>query len=162
MDPSVDDHIARLLRLKRYEQPPPDYFDNFLQEFRRRQRDELFSQPLWAICFERARGFALLLNVRSLAPAGLAVMAACAAVFSISLYQHPNITQLAIYGSPVPSMALSTEKQLVFPRPVFRPTLRPRSTVRMLPADLPSSNESIRVPLTLEWESAEDQSLLGK
>jgi hypothetical protein len=39
MDPRGDE-IGRLLRLKRYEQPPPGYFENFLREFRRRQRDE--------------------------------------------------------------------------------------------------------------------------
>ena len=30
MDPFGNDEIARLLRLKRYEQPPPAYFENFL------------------------------------------------------------------------------------------------------------------------------------
>ena len=54
MDPFGNDEIARLLRLKRYEQPPPAYFENFLHEFRRRQRDQLFRQPLWRICFARA------------------------------------------------------------------------------------------------------------
>ena len=62
-----DNKIARLLRLKRYEQPPPDYFENFLSEFRRRQRDELLRQPSWRIWFKRAQSFALQDNVRSLA-----------------------------------------------------------------------------------------------
>src|SRR6266511_189768 len=110
MDSLSQDRIARLLRLKRYELPPPDYFENFLQEFRRRQRDELFRQPLWRICFERAKGFALLLNVRSLAPAGLAVMVVCAAIFSIRLYQQPDTTQLAVQSSPVPTIRSITEK----------------------------------------------------
>ena len=65
MDPFGNDEIARLLRLKRYEQPPADYYENFLSEFRRRQRDELLRQPVWRICFERAQGFALRHNVRS-------------------------------------------------------------------------------------------------
>jgi cytochrome c553 len=47
MDSFGNDEIARLLRLKRYEQPPADYFENFLSEFRRRQRDELLRQPPW-------------------------------------------------------------------------------------------------------------------
>ena len=59
MDPFGNDEIARLLRLKRYEQPPPDYFENFLSEFHRRQRDELRRQPVWRVCFERAQEFAL-------------------------------------------------------------------------------------------------------
>ena len=54
MDEFNDNEIARLLRLKRYEQPPPGYFENFLHEFHRRQRDELLRQPLWRICLERA------------------------------------------------------------------------------------------------------------
>ena len=55
MDEFNDNEIAKLLRLKRYEQPPPGYFDNFLHEFHRRQRDELLRQPLWRICLDRAR-----------------------------------------------------------------------------------------------------------
>jgi hypothetical protein len=80
MDPFGNDEIARLLRLKRYEQPPPDYFDNFLQEFRRCQRDELRHQPPWRIYFERAQGFAVQCNVRSLASyaAGIVAVVACA------------------------------------------------------------------------------------
>jgi hypothetical protein len=51
MDAFGDDDIAQLLRLKRYEQPPASYYENFLSEFRRRQRDELLRQPVWRICF---------------------------------------------------------------------------------------------------------------
>jgi len=83
MEPLSDDHIALLLRLKRYEQPPPGYFENFLHEFRRRQRDQLVRQPLWRVCFERAKASALLINIRSLAPAGIALLVASVAVFSI-------------------------------------------------------------------------------
>ena len=87
MDPFGDDHIAHLLRLKRYEEPPPNYFENFLHEFRRRQheRDELFRQPLWRICVDWAEGFVPRLNIRSLASAGIAVVVAYAAVISIRL-----------------------------------------------------------------------------
>ena len=96
MDPFGNDEIARLLRLKRYEQPPPDYFENFLSEFRRRQRDELRRQPPWRICFERAQDFAVQCNVRSLASyaAGIAAAVACTAVISIRIYQQPDTAQL--------------------------------------------------------------------
>ena len=60
MDSFGDDKIARLLRLKRYELPPPDYFGNFLREFRRRrQQDELVREPLWSICVDRGAEFCL-------------------------------------------------------------------------------------------------------
>src|SRR6266481_2990269 len=47
-----DNEISRLLRLKRYEQPPgglTKYTKNFRREFwrRQRERDELFRQPRW-------------------------------------------------------------------------------------------------------------------
>ena len=82
----------RLLRLKRCEQPPPGYFENFLSEFRRRQRDELLRQPPWRICFERAQGFAVQYNVRSLASyaAGIAAVVVCGAVVSITIHQQPD------------------------------------------------------------------------
>src|SRR3989441_7461500 len=57
MDEFNDSEIARLLRLKRYEQPPPEYFENFLHEFHRRQRAELLRQPLWRIARERVAAF---------------------------------------------------------------------------------------------------------
>src|SRR5437016_14506342 len=117
MDLYSDDKIARLLRLKRYEQPPPDYFENFLHEFHRRQRerDELFGQPLWRTCVECAEGFALRLNIRSLASAGIAVVIASAAVVSTRLYQQPDTTQVAaVQASPVPSTPSTTERELDF------------------------------------------------
>src|SRR5947208_11675189 len=112
MDPFGNDEIARLLRLKRYEQPPPAYFENFLSEFRRRQRDELLRQPVWRICFERAHGFALRHNARPY-PAGVAVVVACAAVISITIYQQPEPAQVTLLTSPVPAPQIYAERQLV-------------------------------------------------
>ena len=166
MDPSGNDEIARLLRLKRYEQPPPAYFENFLHEFRRRQRDELLRQPLWRIYFERAQGFAVQCNVRSLVSyAGIAAAVACAAVISISIYQQPEPAQVALQSSPVPNTPpASTEREFSFAPPAMFRTFNaelnflPGSrNVPALPGDLLRSDEF--VPLNLEWESLDDQQL---
>jgi hypothetical protein len=53
MDEFNDNEIARLLRLKRYEQPPPGYFENFLHEFHRRHLPGTRSQ------FHVAAGYAI-------------------------------------------------------------------------------------------------------
>jgi hypothetical protein len=54
-----DDHedISKLLRLKRFEQPPPEYFESFLQEFKDRQRAQLLREPAWRIAWDRLVAF---------------------------------------------------------------------------------------------------------
>src|SRR2546430_3906457 len=91
MDEFEDNEIGRLLRLKKYEQPPPGYFENFLHEFHRRQRDELLRQPLWKIALGRAQDFMMSLNVARLASYQVAATAVllCAAVISLKIYQTP-------------------------------------------------------------------------
>jgi hypothetical protein len=164
---SLDDDIAQLLRLKRYEQPPVSYYENFLSEFRRRQRDELLRQPVWRICFERAHGFALRRNVRPY-PAGVAVVVACAAVISIRIYQQPEHVQVAVESSPVPiTPPANAERQFNLAPPAMPRTfnaqriLLPRSSdVPMLPSDALGSDQF--APLKLEWQSLDDQPLPKK
>ena len=115
-----DNEIARLLRLKRYEQPPPGYFDNFLHEFHRRQRDEMLRQPLWRICLERAHGFMLRLDVKSLAsyPAAVAAVLVCAAVISLKIYQQPETGRVALQSPPALSVPPSSEGEWSLTSPV--------------------------------------------
>jgi hypothetical protein len=51
------DDISKLLRLKRYEQPPPEYFERFLSEFKDRQRAQLLREPVWRIAWDRMCAF---------------------------------------------------------------------------------------------------------
>jgi hypothetical protein len=97
MDEFNDNEIGKLLRLKRHEQPPPAYFENFLHEFHRRQRDELLREPLWRLCLQRAHDFMFRLNVPSLAsyPVAAAAVLICAAVISIKVYQTPQPVNFA-------------------------------------------------------------------
>ena len=92
MDEFNEQDIATLLRLKRYEQPPPGYFDNFLHEFHRRQRAELLKQPLWRIALQRVQDFMFQVNVSTLTsyPAAATAVVICAAVLSLKVYQTPE------------------------------------------------------------------------
>src|SRR5207249_11958099 len=102
MDPSGENHIAHLLRLKRYEQPPPGYFENFLHEFRKRRGEELLRQSRWRIWFERGRHSVLWHNLWPVAYTGAAIVAVVAGSIIISIKpQQPGITQLAAQTSPV-------------------------------------------------------------
>src|SRR2546423_14747604 len=104
MDEFDDNEIGRLLRLKKYEQPPPGYFENFLHEFHRRQRDELLRQPLWKIAVGRAQDFMMSLNVARLASYPVAATAGVlfAAGESLTIFltpPSPNVAPIAPFVS---------------------------------------------------------------
>ena len=52
MDENFSD-LQKLLRLKKYEAPPAEYFEGFLRDFHRRQRQEIVQLPLWRIAWDR-------------------------------------------------------------------------------------------------------------
>jgi hypothetical protein len=105
-----EDDIGKLLRLKRHEQPPPGYFDNFLHEFHRRQRDELLREPLWRICLQRAQDALFRLNLPPLAsyPAAATAVLVCALVISLKLYQGPATGNIAA-NHQTPVVATATQ-----------------------------------------------------
>lgn len=93
-----ENDIGKLLRLKRYEQPPPGYFEDFLHEFHRRQRDELLRQPVWSVLWSRLSDSLFRLNIPSLTsvPAAVTAVLLCAAVISLKIYQEPSASNVAM------------------------------------------------------------------
>ncbi len=101
MDNFDENDIGTLLRLKKYEQPPPSYFEDFLHEFHRRQRDELLRQPIWSVLWQRLSDSLFRLNIPSLTsyPAAVAAVLVCAAVVSLKVYQAPQSSGIAMAES---------------------------------------------------------------
>lgn len=132
-DMEQNESVSRLLRLKRYEQPPPGYFEDFLAEFQSRQRAEVIQRPLRAIVWDRV--------VRFLAPpsAPRLVMAAsfAAVVFASALLVGPETQIPATASAPPEKTSLSlagTAPLLPLPKSSLRPA-KPLSTVQyILPA----------------------------
>src|SRR5947209_2764150 len=65
-----EQQVQQLLRLKRFEQPPPGYFDQALQEFHRRQRAELLRRSAFRIWWERTASGLFTLRVPNYAYGG--------------------------------------------------------------------------------------------
>jgi hypothetical protein len=79
-----DLNVSKLLRLKRYEKPPPGYFDDFLREFQRRQRVEALRRPGWAVFWDRIISIAPTFRVPQFAYAAILVLAAAASTLIIT------------------------------------------------------------------------------
>lgn len=112
MDQFNEEDIGRLLRLKRHEQPPPGYFEDFLHEFHRRQRVELLRQPVWRIAWQRVHDFMFQLNVPTLAsyPAAAAAVVVLAMVLSLKVSQTPAPLNVAKSGPQPAAEFAATEE----------------------------------------------------
>ena len=72
--------MHKIIKLKRYEQPPDGYYEDFLREFHRRQRAELLKPSISTLIMERLSGLIPELRVPALAFAGAAVVALIASI----------------------------------------------------------------------------------
>lgn len=139
MDPN--ESVSRLLRLKRYEQPPPGYFEDFLSEFQCRQRAEVIQRPLWAIARDRI--------LRFLAPPSaprLVVAASFASVVLASTLLVGPETQVASSSDPAEKTSLSlagTAPSLPMPKASLRPA-KPVSSVEYILPPRPVGYASAR------------------
>lgn len=81
--------IQRLIRLKRYESPPEDFVENFIDDLRDRQRAELLKRSSLELLFERVSTFFEPVSTPQWAMAGVAV-AAVALMLMASLFTAPE------------------------------------------------------------------------
>jgi hypothetical protein len=128
MDPLSEEQIGKLLRLKKYEQPPPGYFENFLHDFHRRQRDELLREPVWRIALQRTQDFLFRLNIPGVAsyPALATALVVCAAVISLKVYQTPETVNVAAQNrAPVGATTTVPDAQWSLSSPVTTRDLGP-------------------------------------
>ena len=107
----TDQHISRLLRLKRHEQPPPGYHETFLREFYRRQRMAAMRQPWHVAAWGRVTNFfANLSNVEvpALAYASVAAVALAVSVAVVTINPGSDGSTVAstnIFDTPNYSVA---------------------------------------------------------
>lgn len=101
--------LQKLLRLKRHEQPPPGYFDDFLLEFQRRQRDQMLCHPAWKVALERFRAFVGQVSLPQLSYYGAtAVIVLTAGVASWSILSSDPASPAG--SSSAPSLASAPER----------------------------------------------------
>jgi hypothetical protein len=101
--------LQRLLRLKRHEAPPPEYFEDFLFEFHQRQRAELLKRPLWRLALDRM-GAALpdwQLVPRYAYAGGCAAALGVAGVASLRILSSPSGAELAASAPVTPAQTVA-------------------------------------------------------
>ena len=118
MSPNMDnDNISKLLRLKRYEQPPAEYFENFLTEFQLRQRAEVIHRPFFQIAWDRLCHLLAPPNFPRLAMAGSFAVAVIATA-SVLTWSDTETEAPLVQKIPQVSSKSSPSVQYVLPAEV--------------------------------------------
>ena len=98
-----EQQVQQLLRLKRFEQPPPGYFNQALHEFHRRQRAELLRRSAIRIWWERTASALFTLRVPNYAYGGafaiFCVLAALVGSGAFNVAPEPELASSAGFNS---------------------------------------------------------------
>lgn len=106
MDENFSD-LQKLLRLKKYEAPPAEYFEGFLKDFHLRQREEIIKLPVWRIAWDRVTASFVPGEVPRFAYATVTAVALFGAVLaSRQMVSQPAGSELAtVNGTPTTLVA---------------------------------------------------------
>jgi hypothetical protein len=127
----TEEQLTALLRLKRFEQPPPQYFDRLLQDIHRRQRAELLQRPLWKIALERVQTFFSEHSMGHVSYAGALAIALVAGVTVIG-FMTPSVRlkdrsdMALVEASPTPAPSSDTKYIALRNSPLLK--LEPQSS----------------------------------
>ena len=115
----TEEQLSALLRVKRFEQPPAEYFEQLLKDVHRRQRADLLQLPLWKIAVERVQTFFGEHSMSHLTYGGALASVLVVGVTTIGLMttRQPGRPQIAL-DTPAPASG-SHILQLETSRPAF-------------------------------------------
>lgn len=136
--------LQKLLRLKQYEKPDTEYFEDFLLEFQRRQRAGLLHRSLWQKLSDRLEDLIGPVRVPSYAYATMGLLAVAVSAWILSVDEIGGSMAAA---PPEPASALRLDVNP--PAEFFRPaTIPSRQLVGTLPPhyDLQSRPSSQHEP----------------
>ncbi len=151
-----EQQVQQLLRLKRFEQPPPGYFDGALQEFHRRQRAELLRRSALRIWWEQTASRWFDFRVPGYAYGGaFAVFCAVAALVGSGVVTPwgGGALDLASKVAAVPGRVAASGRLTL--NEAFRPSDVERAGLRLAPSLAPSSGSLPRYVLEARPVSTE-------
>jgi hypothetical protein len=141
---NTDPEISRLLRLKRYEQPPEGFYEDFLLEFQKRQRLAGMNVSWWERCRETVDAFFDRVQVPGYAYATVGLFAVAMGAWIMSSEEVGLAGQgtLVAEAAPAPGLRfdLTSAASEVLPAPVTIPqqrfvgTLPPHYVLQKAPA----------------------------